>query len=107
MQQMHLLLTSWYVPLPKKSPATESRHTRRIFMEFIIGGIAIFAISAGIAHILLTLKIASKAKKVSASELSARKHGLFIEHGMVFEKDGKGVIPQKKLSDYFYDSISN
>ncbi|WP_039926664.1 MULTISPECIES: hypothetical protein [Pseudomonadota] len=76
-------------------------------MDLLISGIAILIVCAGIGHVLFTIKVAVNAKKLDAQEMSSRKHGLFIEHGMVFNKqDGSGVTPQQKLSDYFYDSIS-
>ena len=75
-------------------------------MEFLFGALGLVLLFAGLAHFVFTIKFAHKASKVNIDDIQKRDHGLFIEHGMVFDADGKNVHPDKKVSSYLIDSIA-
>lgn len=65
------------------------------FMLLILGTILLVAC-------IVSFKILRKVKKLDEKTALKSTSGIFIEHGMVRSKDGKGVEADQKLSHSYY-----
>lgn len=76
----------------------------------IVGSIIISISLIGLSYALVAIKIINRARKSAPPEEIYERHesGVLISHGMVRKSKAgaRGLEKDKKLSDYYYDSLA-
>ena len=76
-----------------------------VFAQIIAVGFSLILALFSFGILRTALKLRKNKKRTEHEGMLTSESGLFVRHGMVFDKEGRGVLPDKEYSDYHYDSL--